>query len=56
MLMPDRLPDQAASRENQAQFEALARHLLEEEIVSTIYAAPGRRVLTLSVVCRRRSQ
>ncbi len=35
MLMPDRLPEQAASRENQALFEAFAAQLLEEEIVST---------------------
>ncbi|KAH9910377.1 uncharacterized protein BXZ73DRAFT_92367 [Epithele typhae] len=34
MLMPDRLPDQAVSRDNQAQFEGLARHLLENETVA----------------------
>ncbi|TFK85471.1 hypothetical protein K466DRAFT_552019 [Polyporus arcularius HHB13444] len=34
MLMPDRLPEQAASRENQALFESFAAQLLEEEIVA----------------------
>ncbi|KAI0739219.1 hypothetical protein C8Q80DRAFT_1113191 [Daedaleopsis nitida] len=34
MLMPDRLPEQAASRENHAVFEALARQLLEDETVA----------------------
>ncbi|PIL25638.1 hypothetical protein GSI_11387 [Ganoderma sinense ZZ0214-1] len=34
MLMPDRLPEQAASRRNHALFEDFARRLLEEEIVA----------------------
>ena len=34
MLMPDRLPEHAASRRNHALFEDFARRLLEEEIVS----------------------
>ena len=36
MLMPDRLPEQTASRENQALFESFAHQLLEEEIVSAL--------------------
>ena len=35
MLMPDRLPDHAATRKNHALFEDFARTLLEEEIVSS---------------------
>ena len=34
MLMPDRLPDRAASLENHAMFESFAHQLLEEEMVS----------------------
>ncbi|KAM5536977.1 hypothetical protein V8D89_009306 [Ganoderma adspersum] len=34
MLMPDRLPEHAASRRNHALFEDFARRLLEEEIVA----------------------
>ncbi|RPD53143.1 hypothetical protein L226DRAFT_428265, partial [Lentinus tigrinus ALCF2SS1-7] len=34
MLMPDRLPEQAASRENQMLFESFAHQLLEEDIVA----------------------
>lgn len=53
MIMPDRMLDAAQTRENHTLFEALARQLLEEGIVSRI--APSTRRALRSTYCLRRA-